>query len=179
WRSRVQLVFQDPFRSLDPMQRVDGMLIEALGYADPPVPADERQQAARAALIDVGLDAAALHRYPSQFSGGQRQRLAIARALATRPRVLICDEATSALDHDTQAQILALLDQLARERQLALLFISHDLHAIARLCDSLLVLDRGRVVETGVPASLLVNPASDALRALVEALPRPRMHRQA
>ena len=179
WRSRVQLVFQDPFRSLDPLQRVDQMLDEALGHGDPPVARSERAQAAHAALIDVGLDAAALHRYPSQFSGGQRQRLAIARALATRPRVLICDEATSALDHDTQAQILSLLDQLARERQLALLFISHDLHAVASLCDSLLVLDQGRLVEAGLPTTLLANPASDALRALVEALPRPRAHRLA
>lgn len=173
WRSRVQLVFQDPFRSLDPMQRVDQMLDEALGHGDPPAPRSERAQAARAALTDVGLDAAALDRYPSQFSGGQRQRLAIARALATRPRVLICDEATSALDHDTQAQILALLDRLARQRQLALLFISHDLHAVAGLCDSLLVLDQGRVVEAGLPTTLLTNPASEALRALVAALPRP------
>lgn len=179
WRARVQLVFQDPFRSLDPMQRVDHMLDEALGHADPPAPRSQRAPAALAALTDVGLDAAALDRYPSQFSGGQRQRLALARALATRPRVLLCDEATSALDHDTQAQILMLLDQLARQRQLALLFISHDLHAVAALCDSLLVLDQGRVVESGAPATLLANPASDALRALIEALPRTRARRQA
>jgi len=172
WRRRVQLVFQDPFRSLDPMQRVDHMLLEALDYADPPLPRGERLPAMRAALVDVGLDHGALGRYPGQFSGGQRQRLAIARALATRPQVLICDEATSALDHETQDQILALLDQLARERQLALLFISHDLGAVARLCDSMLVLDAGRVVETGVPAKLLAHPESDALRALVDALPR-------
>lgn len=172
WRRRVQLVFQDPFRSLDPMQRIDHLLLEALDYADPPLPRGERLPALRAALIDVGLDNDALGRYPGQFSGGQRQRLAIARALATRPQVLICDEATSALDHETQDQILALLDQLARERQLALLFISHDLGAVARLCDSMLVLDAGRVVETGVPAKLLAHPESDALRTLVEALPR-------
>ncbi len=177
WRSRVQLVFQDPFRSLDPLQRVDHMLFEALGYADPPVAVGERLEAAHAALIDVGLDVAALHRYPSQFSGGQRQRLAIARALATRPRVLICDEATSALDHDTQAQILELLGRLSCERQLALLFISHDLHAVVSLCDSLMVLDQGRVVETGGPAALLANPASKVLRALIDALPRTALRR--
>jgi ABC-type glutathione transport system ATPase component len=174
WRARVQLVFQDPFRSLDPMQRVDAMLAEALACAAAPPTDAERPTAARAALAEVGLDASALSRYPSQFSGGQRQRLAIARALATRPQVLICDEATSALDHATQAQILDLLDHIARERGMALLFVSHDLEAVAWLCDSLLVLDGGRVVESGAPRALLTSPSSAALRALVGALPRAR-----
>ncbi len=174
WRARVQLVFQDPFRSLDPMQRVDAMLAEALGSACDPPAVGERPAAARAALAEVGLDASALSRYPTQFSGGQRQRLAIARALATRPQVLVCDEATSALDHATQAQILELLDRIARERGTALLFVSHDLEAVAWLCDSMVVLDGGRVVESGAPRALLANPSSAALRALVEALPRAR-----
>ncbi len=174
WRTRVQLVFQDPVRSLDPMQRVDAMLAEAFSAAAEPPSVGERPAVARAALIEVGLDPGALSRYPSQFSGGQRQRLAIARALATRPQVLICDEATSALDHATQAQILDLLDRVARERGTALLFVSHDLEAVAWLCDSMLVLDGGRVVESGAPRTLLANPSSAALRALVEALPRAR-----
>jgi ABC-type glutathione transport system ATPase component len=174
WRSRVQLVFQDPFRSLDPMQRVDAMLAEAFASATEPATDAGRPAAAQAALAEVGLDASALSRYPSQFSGGQRQRLAIARAVATRPQVLICDEATSALDHATQAQILDLLDRIARGRGMALLFVSHDLEAVAGLCDSMLVLDGGRVVESGAPRALLANPASAALRALVGALPRAR-----
>jgi peptide/nickel transport system ATP-binding protein len=172
WRPRVQLVFQDPFRSLDPMQRVDAMLLEAFGHARKPLAREQRLQAARDALFDIGLDASALSRYPGQFSGGQRQRLAIARALATAPEVLICDEATSALDHDAQAQILLLLDRLARARDLALLFISHDLDAVAWLCDALMVLDRGRVVEAGAAAELLAAPGSDALRSLIDARPR-------
>lgn len=172
WRSRVQLVFQDPFRSLDPMQRVDAMLNEALGHAREPLPVSDRAAAALVALQSVGLDVDALSRYPSQFSGGQRQRLAIARALATGPQVLICDEATSALDPATQAQVLELLDQLARRHGLALVFISHDLHAVAWLCDSMVVLEHGRVVESGTPQALIANPASAALRALVDALPR-------
>lgn len=171
WRARVQLVFQDPFRSLDPLQRVDAMLSEALGHAREPLPVAARAAASRAALLAVGLDADALLRYPSQFSGGQRQRLAIARALATAPEVLICDEATSALDDVTQAQVLELLDQLARRHGLALVFVSHDLRAVAWLCDSMLVLDRGRVVEAGAPRALIANPASAALQALVAALP--------
>jgi microcin C transport system ATP-binding protein len=175
WRPRVQLVFQDPFRSLDPMQRVDAMLFEAFDRSCRPPPSTERAdrlEAARAALDDVGLDASALTRYPNQFSGGQRQRLAIARALAAAPEVLICDEATSALDRDTQAQILTLLDRLARARNLTLLFISHDLDAVAWLCDSLLVLDRGRVIESGLAHALLSAPTSEALRALIDARPR-------
>lgn len=173
WRARVQMVFQDPFRSLDPMQRIDAMLGEAQGHAVDPLPHAQRAAAALASLEAVGLDAGALHRYPSQFSGGQRQRLAIARALAARPQVLVCDEATSALDSATQAQVLELLDRLACTHGLALLFVSHDLEAVAWLCDSMLVLDAGRVVEAGAPAALLANPASSALRALVDALPRP------
>ncbi len=172
WRPRVQLVFQDPYRSLDPMQRIDAMLVEAFGCARKPPPREQRLQAARDMLLDIGLDASALTRYPTQFSGGQRQRLAIARALASAPEVLVCDEATSALDHDAQAQILVLLDRLVCARGLALLFISHDLDVVAWLCDALMVLDRGRVVEAGSSAALLHAPASDALRSLIDARPR-------
>lgn len=171
WRRRVQMVFQDPYRTLDPLQRVDRMLFEALSFAPTPPTAGQQLDRALALLREVGLDEAALWRYPSQFSGGQRQRLAIARALACEPEVLICDEATSALDPAVQAQILDLLDSLATLRGLALLFISHDLGAVARLCQRLLVMDQGRAVETGPVASLLANPQSPALRALVAALP--------
>ncbi len=174
FRRRVQMVFQDPYRSLDPMQRIDAMLHEALAFASVPGAPGERQTAALAALESVGLDSSALRRYPAQFSGGQRQRLAIARALACGPEVLVCDEATSALDSETQWQILQLLDRLAAARGLVLVFISHDLDAVRWLCDALLVLDRGEVVEQGVAKALLAQPASNALRALVEALPRPK-----
>jgi peptide/nickel transport system ATP-binding protein len=170
-RPRLQMVFQDPMRSLDPLQRVDAMLDEALRRGVP-ASAAERAQRAAAVLVDVGLDADALLRYPNQFSGGQRQRLAIARALATDPTVLICDEATSALDSATQNQILDLLDRLARDRGLALLFIAHDLIAVARLCQQVLVLEQGRVVEQGNAAERIAAPQSQALRELVEALPR-------
>jgi peptide/nickel transport system ATP-binding protein len=171
WRRRVQMVFQDPYRTLDPLQRVDRMLIEALRFAPTPPVADQQLDRARALLQEVGLEPEALWRYPSQFSGGQRQRLAIARALACEPDVLICDEATSALDHAVQTQILNLLDHLAEQRGLALLFISHDLAAVARLCQRLLVMDQGRAVEAGPVASLLAHPQSAALRALLEARP--------
>lgn len=168
-RPRVQMVFQDPFRSLDPLQRVDAMLAEAAQRA----PAAERLTALEL-LRAVDLDAGASRRWPAQFSGGQRQRLAIARALATAPQVLVCDEATSALDHDTRDQVLAVLDRLARQRGLALLFIAHDLAAVARLCTHLLVLERGRVVEQGATAELLAQPRSAALREMLAAVPQPR-----
>ena len=172
-RPRVQLVFQDPFRSLDPLQRVDRMLAEALSHSPRGKisSALDRGQRAHQLLLAVGLDSEALDRYPSQFSGGQRQRLAIARALATDPDVLICDEATSALDSATQNQVLDLLDQLARERGIALLFIAHDLLAVARLCQQVMVLEQGRVVEFGDAAACIAAPQSNALRELVEALP--------
>ncbi|MCE7932749.1 MAG: ABC transporter ATP-binding protein [Xanthomonadales bacterium PRO6] len=177
-RPRVQMVFQDPWRSLDPMQRIDAMLDEALRCAPQAPAAGARATQARALLDAVGLHEQALRRWPSQFSGGQRQRIAIARALATAPEVLVCDEATSALDHDTRNQVLDLLDRLAHERGLALLFITHDLDAVARLCEQLLVLEGGRVVERGATAERLVRPRSRALQEMVAALPRPdhRIH---
>lgn len=170
-RPRLQMVFQDPFRSLDPLQSVARMLDEGLQRKRGRT-AVERAQRARELLLAVDLDDSALNRYPSQFSGGQRQRLAIARALATDPDVLVCDEATSALDSATQNQVLDLLDQLARERGIALLFISHDLGAVARLCQQVLVLEAGRVVEQGDANRRMAAPRSSALRELVEALPK-------
>ena len=179
WRPRVQMVFQDPMRSLDPLQRIDAMLAlaQSRAWVDSSLDGGSRltraeiEKASIGLLESVGLDASTMRRYPNQFSGGQRQRLAIARALATCPQVLICDEATSALDSATQAQILDLLDRLAFERQLALIFIAHDLLAVARLCQRLIVLDAGRVVEVGDARECIANPQSDALRALVAAMP--------
>jgi peptide/nickel transport system ATP-binding protein len=169
-RPRLQMVFQDPFRSLDPLQPVAAMLREAL-VAGARVPSPE---AIDALLVAVGLDPASRQRYPSQFSGGQCQRLAIARALATDPALLVCDEATSALDLVTQSQVLALLDRLADERGMALLFIAHDLLAVEWLCDELLVLEGGRAVEQGPARTALAAPASEALARLVGARPASR-----
>jgi ABC-type glutathione transport system ATPase component len=166
-RPRLQMVFQDPFRSLDPLQPVEAMLREALaaGASTPTAAAIDEL------LLAVGLDPAWRQRYPSQFSGGQCQRLAIARALATDPALLVCDEATSALDLVTQAQVLSLLDRLARERGMALVFIAHDLLAVEWLCDELLVLDGGRAVEQGPAQSALAAPTSEALAQLLAARP--------
>lgn len=172
-RPGLQMVFQDPGRSLDPMLSIGSMLEQALRLAPQALDADARRQRALQLLQAVDLGAEALPRYPAQFSGGQKQRLAIARALALSPRLLVCDEATSALDVLTQAQIVALLDRLRRSQGLTLVVIAHDLTVLARLCDQLLVLDQGRVVEQGRVQDCLRGARSAALRALIDARPLP------
>jgi peptide/nickel transport system ATP-binding protein len=168
-RRRMQVVFQDPFASLDPRQRVARILSEPLRIHGLP-----RERARLAALLaTVELDAAALDRYPHQFSGGQRQRIAIARALATEPELLVCDEAVSALDALVRTQVLALLERLRLERGLALLFITHDLDVAAALADRIAVMQGGRIVEQGDAAQVLHAPRHDYTRALLAARPHP------
>ncbi|MEK9702895.1 MAG: dipeptide/oligopeptide/nickel ABC transporter ATP-binding protein, partial [Deltaproteobacteria bacterium] len=141
---RVQMIFQDPFSSLNPKLKIGFLLREMwnLHQSEPATTAKLSQ------LIDeVGLPANALDKYAHEFSGGQRQRIAIARALAADPEMLVADEPVSALDVSIQAQILNLLQQLRKERNLTLLFISHDLAVVDQLCDRILVLYRGRLME--------------------------------
>jgi peptide/nickel transport system ATP-binding protein len=166
-RRRMQIVFQDPYASLDPRQRVTQILAEPLRI--------HRLPHARARLVEllaaVELDATHLDRYPHEFSGGQRQRIAIARALATDPDLLLCDEAVSALDALVRAQILALLERLRRDRGLALLFITHDLGVAAALSDRIAVMHRGQIVEQGECAQVLQFPQHAYTRALLAAGP--------
>lgn len=168
-RSRIQMVFQDPFASLNPRRRI------GLSIADGPmsngVPRDEALADARDLLALVGLDPKASNRLPHEFSGGQRQRIGIARALALRPDVLVADEAVSALDVTVQAQVLDLLEELRRRLDLAMLFITHDLHVAAQICDRLAVRRRGKIVETGPTAELFANPRHDYTRQLLGAIP--------
>ena len=170
WRRDVQMVFQDPFASLDPRQRIRQILSEgprALG-----LPATEYDQAALVRLLDrVGLPPEALDRFPHEFSGGQRQRIAIARALAVSPKVLICDEPTSALDVSVQAQILNLLQQLQAETGIAYLFITHNFGVVRYLADRVLVMQSGKVVETGKTATLLKQPQHPYTQALLASVP--------
>jgi peptide/nickel transport system ATP-binding protein len=126
---------------------------------------------ARSLMGLVGLSPDALERYPHQFSGGQRQRIAIARALAMEPEVLIADEAVSALDVSVQAQVLDLLDDVKRRFDLALLFITHDLRVAAQICDRILVMERGLVVEEGATTEVFQAPAHPYTRSLLEAAP--------
>lgn len=168
-RSQVQVVFQDPNRSLNPRRKVGDSIIEgAVNFGATRAEAT----ALAAALMDrVRLPAEGLQRYPSQFSGGQRQRIAIARALACRPRVLVADEAVSALDVSVQAQILALLREIQAELGLGLLFITHDLRVAAQLCDRVIVMHQGKIVEEGPTAQLYAHPQHDYTRRLLAAAP--------
>jgi peptide/nickel transport system ATP-binding protein len=171
FRRAVQTVFQDPYSSLDPRQRVRRIVTEplrSLGLAR----GDDAVQRAARALERVGLDAEALDRFPHEFSGGQRQRIAIARAIVSRPRVLLADEAVSALDMTTRVQVLDLLAELRLADSLGLVFVSHDLGAVARLCDRTIVLKSGRVVEEGATRQILHEPREEYTRALVAAVPR-------
>jgi peptide/nickel transport system ATP-binding protein len=168
-RSQVQVVFQDPNRSLNPRRRVGDSIIEgAVNFGSSPAAA----RLLAADLMDkVRLPREGLLRYPSQFSGGQRQRLAIARALACRPRVLVADEAVSALDVSVQAQILRLLRDIQAELGLGLLFITHDLRVAAQLCDRVIVMHQGRIVEEGTTSRLYAHPEHDYTRRLLAAAP--------
>jgi len=168
-RSQVQVVFQDPNRSLNPRRKVGDSIIEgAMNFGASRAEA----MALAASLMDkVRLPAEGLQRYPSQFSGGQRQRIAIARALACRPRVLVADEAVSALDVSVQAQILKLLREIQTELGLGMLFITHDLRVAAQLCDRVIVMHQGEIVEEGLTTALYAQPQHDYTRRLFAAAP--------
>ncbi len=172
-RSHIQVVFQDPNRSLNPRQTVGMSLIEGAMNFGKQAGLTKAQAWARAEdLMDkVRLPRESLNRYPNQFSGGQRQRLAIARALACQPKVLVADEAVSALDVSVQAQIVTLLKSVQAEFGLGLLFITHDLRVAAQLCDRVIVMHQGRIVEQGPTAQLYANPTHEYTRRLFASAP--------
>ncbi|MFN3854456.1 MAG: ABC transporter ATP-binding protein [Phreatobacter sp.] len=168
-RKHCQIVFQDPYRSLNPRRSVGASIIE--GPMNFGVPQAQALARARDLMKLVGLSPDALDRYPHQFSGGQRQRICIARALAMEPEVLIADEAVSALDVSVQAQVLDLLDDVRKQFNLAVLFITHDLRVAAQICDRIVVMQNGVVVEQGKTADVFGNPQHPYTRALFEAAP--------
>ncbi|MEJ1156072.1 ABC transporter ATP-binding protein [Microbacterium marmarense] len=171
FRRSVQPVFQDPYSSLDPRQRVDRIVSEPLRSLRISS-GDAARDAVTTALSSVGLDADAQRRYPHEFSGGQRQRIAIARAIVSRPRVLLADEPVSALDLTTRVQVIDLLASLRAETGLALVMVSHDLSAVAAVCERTAVLRGGRIVEQGATSKVLSDPESDYARTLIAAVPR-------
>ncbi len=171
-RSRIQMIFQDPYGSLNPRMAVGDMLEEPLRL-HAVVPPAARAARVRELLGLVGLPSGAARRYPHEFSGGQRQRLAIARALAAQPRVIVCDEPVSALDVSIQAQILNLLADLQREFGLAYVFISHDLAVVRQVATTVGVMYLGRLVETAPAATLFNRPLHPYTRALLDAAPVP------
>jgi oligopeptide/dipeptide ABC transporter ATP-binding protein len=171
-RRRVQMIFQDPYQTLNPRQRVRSIVTEPLVVQG--VAGGEHDVRVRRALDDVGLDPDRyLDRYPHQLSGGQRQRVAIAAALVLEPEGLICDEPVSMLDASVRAQILTVLLELQRRRDLALVFITHDLSLAWSLCDRIAVMYLGRVVEQGSAVDVIERPQHPYTRALVTAIPVP------
>lgn len=171
-RSKMQIIFQDPYASLNPRMSVGQTLGEALMLHKIGTRKD-RDQRIGDLLEQVGLPRSAAARFPHEFSGGQRQRIGIARALAVNPEFIVADEPVSALDVSIQAQIINLLQDLRRELGLSLLFIGHDLSVIEFLCDRVIVLYLGRVMEMGTAAELYSNPRHPYTRALLDAAPVP------
>jgi len=167
-RQQFQMVFQDPFGSLDPRRKIGWSIAEPLRAVGRDNPAQISERVSEV-LEHVGLRPADGDRYPHAFSGGQRQRIAIARAIITRPALLVADEAVSALDVSVQAQILNLLMDLQDELGLGILFISHDLAVVASICDRILVMQNGTILETGTTADVLGNPRHDYTRSLLAA----------
>ncbi|WP_330351328.1 ABC transporter ATP-binding protein [Streptomyces sp. NBC_00582] len=165
----IQVVFQDPYGSFNPLLKVSQSLREGLEAAGAPRAEAHRRMTD---LLDrVGLPHSAADTFPSQFSGGQRQRLAIARALMPSPSLVICDEAVSALDVSVQAQVLNLLRELRRDNDLSYLFIGHNLHVVRYMSDRVLVMYRGQLVEQGAAEDVVARPRHPYTRALVAAIP--------
>ena len=167
---RMQMVFQDPFGSLDPRRSIGAQIADGLRTHQIVPRADVAGEVARL-LEQVGLPASAAQRRPHEFSGGQRQRIAVARALSTRPDFIVADEPVSALDVSIQAQVVNLLMDLRRDLDLAMLFISHDLHVVRHLCTRIVVMYLGRIVEEGPAEQVFGTPAHPYTRALLAATP--------
>ena len=170
-RSDFQIVFQDPYASLNPRMRVQDILMEGMAALGVLASRAERERRVVELLAEVGLPAEALSRYPHEFSGGQRQRIAIARALSVNPKLVVCDEPTSALDVSVQAQILNLLKRLQRELGVAYLFITHNLGVVSYVADEVAVMYLGRIVEFGAVEEVLADPKHPYTQALLEAVP--------
>ena len=171
-RRDLQIVFQDPLASLDPRMTIGKSIAEPLTAFRPDLNAAAREAEVRAMMTRVELDPALINRYPHELSGGQNQRVGIARAMILRPRLVICDEAVSALDVGVRAQIIDLLIQLQKDMGLSMIFISHDLAVVRFMADEVLVMKDGEVVEQAGVSQILESPQQDYTRRLLGAIPR-------
>ena len=172
-RREMQIIFQDPLASLNPRMTVGQIIGEPLSTFQPDLPADRRKRLVQEMMAKVGLLPQQINRYPHEFSGGQCQRIGIARALAAEPRLIVCDEPLSALDVSIQAQIVNLLMGLQREFNLSLILISHDLSVVRQISHRVLVLYLGRVMEVGNRDELYGSPRHPYTQALISAVPLP------
>ncbi len=171
-RRDLQMIFQDPYRSLNPRLNVEAIIGEALDIHRLTPTRQARRERIAELLEMVGLDRSHLRRYPHEFSGGQRQRIGIARALAVEPKLIICDEPVSALDVSVQAQIINLLQDLQRSKNLAYLFVGHDLAVVEHISQRIMVMHQGKIVETGPAREICSRPQHPYTRALIAAVPR-------
>ena len=169
----MQISFQDPIASLDPRMTVGDIIAEPLTVFEPKLNRAQRAERVQEIMAAVGLVPEMINRYPHEFSGGQAQRIGIARAVITRPKLIICDEPVSALDVSIQGQVITLLRKLRKEFGLTLIFISHDLSVVRLISDDVLVLYLGKVVEAGDCATVFDKPAHPYTQALFSAAPIP------
>lgn len=170
-RKEIQIIFQDPYSSLNPTQTIEEIITTPLRIHQISHSANERKDIAADLLNKVSLPQDALAKYPHEFSGGQRQRIGIARALAVKPELIVCDESVSALDVSVQAQVLNLLSDLQDEFNLTYLFISHDLSVVKHFCDRLLILQKGKLVESGMAEIIYKKPNKTYTQELINAIP--------
>jgi peptide/nickel transport system ATP-binding protein len=171
YRQEVQMVFQDPYGSLNPRMKVGNAILDVLAVHRIGKSLAERRERVEELFESVGLEPRMAWRYPHEFSGGQRQRICIARALALNPDLLVADEPVSALDVSVQAEILQLLEKLRTSRNLAFLFVSHDLAVVRNVCDRVAVMFNGEIVEMGAVADVIDHPQHEYTRTLLAAVP--------
>ena len=173
-RKEMQIIFQDPAGSLNPRMRIESIVTEPLVVHGVVRGRDRLRHEAERLLKRCGMPVSAADRYPHEFSGGQRQRSGIARALALNPRFIVCDEPTSALDVSIQAQIINLLSDLQAELGLTYLFISHDMAVVQHICHRIAVMKAGKIVEVGERDAIIENPQDPYTQTLLSAVPKPR-----
>lgn len=171
YRRKVQVVFQDPQAALNPRHTVMEILTEGMVYHGL-CKKEERREKAVELLDSVGLPGDILDRYPHEFSGGQRQRLCIARAIALKPELLICDEAVSALDLTIRAQVLDLLSELKKKLSLSIIFITHDIGVVQHVADRIIVMNKGKIVEQGAASQVLSQPKEEYTKFLMASVPK-------